>query len=107
MKKSDKFAVIKINNAQFKVEEGSVVETNRLAGNEGDKMDITEVLLLSDSGKVSVGTPYVEKATVKAEIVEHIRGEKIRMMTYKAKARSRRRVGHRQELTKVKITKIS
>ncbi|KXK26434.1 MAG: 50S ribosomal protein L21 [candidate division WS6 bacterium OLB20] len=107
MKTADKFAVVKFNNAQYKVSEGSVIEVNRISGEPGDKLEMNDVLLTADGESVAVGTPTVAKAKVTGEIVEHFRGEKISMMTYKAKARSRRRAGHRQELTKIKITKIS
>jgi len=105
--KSDKFAVVKFNNAQYKVSEGSIIEVNRIKGEPGDKLEMKDVLLTADGESVKVGTPTVDKAKVSAEIVEHKRGEKLSMMTYKAKARTRRRTGHRQELTALKITKIS
>lgn len=102
-----KFAVIKIRNEQYLVEEGKTYEINRYEGKPGDKILIDGVLLSVDGDKVLIGTPVLDKASVDAEVVEHTRGEKVVKMTYKAKARQRKKVGHRQDLTVIKVNKIS
>jgi len=102
----DKFAIVKINNAQYKVTEGMELDIQKIAGEKGDKLTFDEVLLISNKGETKVGTPTVEKSVIKAELVTQKLGPKISMLTYKAKARSRRRIGHRQPLTTIKITSI-
>lgn len=103
----EKFAVIKVNNSQYKVSEGDIIEVDKQVGNAGDKLTIKEVLLVTEKDKVVVGTPNVKDSNVSIEIIEHFKGEKVDSMTFKAKARTRRRFGSRKELTKLKILKIN
>src|SRR6185369_17432423 len=102
-----KFAVIKFRNEQYLVEEGKTYEINRYEANPGDKLTIEEVLLKVDGDKIEIGQPTVAGSKVDAEIVEDTRGDKVIKMTYKAKSRQRKKVGHRQDLTVIKINKIS
>jgi large subunit ribosomal protein L21 len=102
-----KFAVVKIRNEQFLVEEGKNIEINHYEGNPGDKVSFGEILLKVDGDKVEIGQPTIAKASVDAEIVEHKKGEKVIKMTYKAKSRERKKVGHRTDLTVIKVNKIS
>lgn len=102
-----KFAVVKLNNAQFKVSEGDVIEVDRLKGEAGTKVEFDAVLLLADGDKVEIGKPALDKIKVSGEITEQTKGEKVQSATYKAKARTRRKVGSRPMLTKIKITKIA
>lgn len=104
--KKDKFAVIKLGGKQYLVGEGDTIEVNKLNEEPGKSFSIEEVILCSDNGKVEVGNPTV-KAKVEAKVVEHMRGEKVVKKTYKHKSRYRKTVGHRQELSKVEILKIS
>ncbi len=100
-----KFAVIKTGGKQYRVSEGDVIAIEKLNGVAGDKVSFEEVLLVSDK-EVKLGQPLVEKAVVEAVIVDQTKGEKINGFKYKAKARYRRRWGHRQKLTEVEIKKI-
>ena len=102
------YAIIRIAGKQYKVQPDSTLTVNKLAGNAGDKIDIGEVLALGGGDGAPVfGTPTVAKATVAATIVEHVKGPKIDGFTYKPKKNIRRRYGHRQDLTKIKIGAIS
>jgi large subunit ribosomal protein L21 len=103
----EKFAVIKVNNSQYKVSEGDVIEVDKLLGKAGDKLKFNEVLLLVEKEKIIVGKPIIKDSVVDVEIVEQFKGEKVESLTYKAKARTRRRFGSRKELTKLKILKIN
>jgi large subunit ribosomal protein L21 len=103
----EKFAVIKVNNSQYKVSEGDIIEVDKQVGNPGDKLKVEEVLLVAEKDNVVVGTPNVKDSNVSVEIVEHFKGEKVDSMTFKAKTRTRRRFGSRKELTKLKILKIN
>jgi len=102
----EKFAVIKINNEQFLVEEG---ETYSIKGSEykkGEKVEIKEVLLTYDGKDVKVGQPVIEGATVTLEAVANKKGKKVDILKYKAKARYRRAYGSREILTNLKVIKI-
>ena len=101
------YAVIEICGRQYKVEKGDVVFFEKLDVEEGKKVTFDKVMLLADSGKVNVGTPYVSGATVEGKVVGNGRGKKIRVFKYKAKANERKTIGHRQDYTKVEITSIS
>lgn len=100
------FAIIKLSGAQELVKKGDEIVVNRLQGNVRDKLTFEEVLLTSKKGKIDVGTPTVKGAKVQATIVEHLKGQKVRKKIFKAKARYRRHVGHRQAQTKLLITNI-
>ena len=106
-KKSEKFAVIAISGVQLKVFEGVEYEVNKLEGKKGDKLEIKEVLLISDGKDTKVGTPYIDGATVKLEITSQKKGKKIEGFTYKAKSRQRRRYGYRPSITRVLVKSIS
>ncbi len=105
-KTSAKFAVIAISGVQLKVSEGMEYEVNRLEGNKGDKLEIKEVLLISDGKDVKLGKPYIDGASVKLEITSHKKGKKIEGFTYKAKSRQRRRYGFRPSITRVLVKSI-
>lgn len=106
-KKADKFAVIKTGGKQFVVEEGRWYEFEKLAVEEGKEVVFEEVLLISDKGATKVGTPIVTGAKVTGTVLEHFKADKVIVFKYKPKKRTRKTQGHRQQLTKVKITKIS
>jgi large subunit ribosomal protein L21 len=100
------YAIIQAGGNQVKVTTGEKVRLEKLAGEPGTEVIFPNVLLLSTGGDAKVGQPYVAGASVKAEIVEHGRGKKISVVKYKPKVRYKKRVGHRQNFTKVKIKKI-
>lgn len=102
------FAVIKTGGKQYKVKEGQILKIEKIAGKVGDKIGFDKVLLVADEdGKeVKVGNPTVSGAKVAAEILEQGRAKKVMVIKYKPKTRYRRKVGHRQMYTKVKIVSI-
>jgi len=102
-----KYAVIKSGSQQFKVTEGYVLDVQKLEGKPKTKLTFNEVLLIVDGDKVSLGQPLVAGAKVTAEIVEQFKDKKIRVAKFKAKSRYRRIQGHRQQMTKIKINKIT
>ena len=99
------YAIIETGGKQEKVAVGDVLNVELLA----NKKDVTfsKVLLLCDGEKIEVGKPYVKGAKVSAEILEQIRAPKVIAFTYRRRKSSRRIHGHRQSLTKIKITEIS
>ncbi len=104
--KKEKFAVIKLGGTQLKVVEGKEYEVNKLDGRKGDKIEISEVLLLADGDDVKIGTPYVEGSKVTLEITSQKKDKKVDVFKYKAKSRYRKSSGHRGLITKVLVKKI-
>lgn len=100
------FAIIRIGSGQFQVREGDSIDVPRLEGDEGSSMTITDVLLLNDGKKTTVGKPLVEGASVKATIAKQYKGKKIEVRRFKSKVRERRHIGFRPYLTKLTIDKI-
>jgi len=101
-----KYAVIVSGGKQYRVSEGETVTVEKLEGKEGDKVVFEEVLLVVDGEKRWLGQPKVEGAKVSGVIKRQFKGEKIRILKFRAKSRYRRRKGHRQLLTEVEIKKI-
>lgn len=101
-----KYAVVKIGGNQHKIFEGEILVVDKLEGKKGQKLTLNEVLLLVDDNKIKIGQPLVKNAKAEAEIVDQIKGEKIRVATFKAKARYRKVKGFRSLLTRVKILSI-
>ncbi|MFH0890786.1 MAG: 50S ribosomal protein L21 [Candidatus Liptonbacteria bacterium] len=98
-----KFAVIETGGKQYKVSSGDKLKVEKLAGEAGASLIFDRVLLKVDGDKVEVGTPYVKEAEVPAIVVRQMRDEKKIIFKYHSKTRYRRKKGHRQELTEVKI----
>jgi large subunit ribosomal protein L21 len=96
-------AVIASGGKQYLVEKDQTLELELLG--DAKKIDF-EVLLLIDGDKIQVGTPHVAGIKVHADIVEEVKGEKIKILKFKAKKRVKRLTGHRQHYSQVKITKI-
>jgi len=101
------YAVIETGGKQYRVEQGTVLDIERLETEAGDTVDFDRVLAVSDGSELSVGTPVLEGAKVTAQVVENLRGEKITVFKKKRRKGYRKKIGHRQELTKVKIEAIT
>jgi len=102
----DDFVIVKIGKSQELVTKGQEISVHTIKGDPKEKVTFDQVLLTYKKGKAEIGTPTVKGAVVEAEIIEQTKGPKVRKQTYKAKARQRRHVGHRQPLTRLKIVKI-
>lgn len=100
------FAVIKTGGKQYIIRKGDVITVEKLV-HESDKITFDQVLLIADEKKALIGQPYIKGATVEATVVEEGKGEKKLVFRYKAKTRQKKKKGHRQPFTKVKITSIS
>ncbi len=101
------FAVIKTGGKQYKVAKDSRIKVEKIEGALGSKIELNQVLLLGESSKASfVGTPTVKGAKVTAEIVDHFRDDKIIVFKKKRRQNYRRKNGHRQDLTELKIINI-
>jgi large subunit ribosomal protein L21 len=97
------YAIVKTGGKQYRVEEGQTLVVERLPGDAGASLDLEPVLFRADD--VLFGQD-LGKVTVSAEVVEHLRGPKLRVNKFKPKRGYRRRAGHRQELTRIRVTKI-
>ena len=101
------YAVIKSGGKQHRVTAGEQLKLEKLAGEVGEEISFADVLMVSNDGAIQVGTPNVAGATVTGKIVEHGRGKKLNIFTYKRRKNVRRRMGHRQHYTLVEITNIA
>jgi len=101
------YAIVDIAGKQVKVEEKSYIYSNRLEGKEGSKVEFDHVLLVDNKGKIDVGTPSVKGAKVSGKIVEHLKDDKVIVFKKKRRKGYQKKNGHRQELTKVLIEKIT
>ncbi|MBN2809340.1 MAG: 50S ribosomal protein L21 [Deltaproteobacteria bacterium] len=101
------YAVLRTGGKQYRVASGEVIDVERIVGEAGDVVDFAEVLSLVDGEEVKIGTPLLEGVTVKGEILAQKRGEKILVFRSKRRKGYRKRQGHRQELTQLRITEIS
>lgn len=100
------YAVIKTGGKQYKVYEGETIEVDRLSLDKDGPVSFSQVLLWVNDGQVLIGAPVIPDIKVTGKILDHIKGEKIRVSKFKAKARYRRVMGFRPFLTRVQITKI-
>jgi len=100
------YAIIETGSKQYRVAAGDTVEIERVATEKGQTCTFDHVLLVSDGSSVKVGAPHVAQATVLADVVDHIRGEKKVAFKMKRRKGYHRKVGHRQELTVVRIREI-
>ena len=99
------FAVVQTGGKQYKVSENDVISVEKLENAIGDKINL-DVLLVSDNGTVVAGNPIVAGAVCEAEVVAHGKGDKIVVFKYKPKKNERKKQGHRQPFTQLKILSI-
>lgn len=100
------YAIIRTGGKQYRVAPGEVVRIERLAGEVGAPIEFTEVLLTGGDGAVRIGTPLVEGVKVSGQIVGQDRDRKVRIFKKKRRKNYRRRRGHRQSITSVRVTAI-
>ena len=101
------FAVVQVGNSQFKVSEGDVIKANRLDFDKGQSIVLDKVLLYSDGKNVKLGRPYLKDVEIQAQVVNQMRAPKVIAFKYRKRKDSARTHGHRQDLTTLKIAKIS
>jgi large subunit ribosomal protein L21 len=100
------FAVIKTGGKQYVVKEGDVLHVEKLGVEAGHRILLDQVLLIEDGGITLIGTPLLEKAVVRAEVIRNLKGEKVLVFKKKRRKQFRRTRGHRQPLTEMRIEKI-
>jgi len=100
------YAIIETGGKQYRVQEGDVVTIEKLDVEAGQKVEFDKVLVLAEEGDLKVGAPYVEGAVVSGEVVENGKGKKVIIFKYKSKKDYRKKQGHRQPYTMVKIESL-
>jgi large subunit ribosomal protein L21 len=105
-KKAMKYAVIRTGGKQYRVSEGDIVKVEKLAGEVGERVTLSDVLFIGDNGEVKIGAPLVSSARVTGEIVNQAKAKKVRVFKKKRRKSYSRQKGHRQHQTTLKITGI-
>lgn len=100
------YAIVEISGRQFWIEKGKYYDFNRIPTELGKEISLNRVLLLNDGGDVRIGKPYLEDVQIKGKILEHLRGKKTIVYKMRPKKKTRRKQGHRQEITRVLIEDI-
>ncbi|MCK4934891.1 MAG: 50S ribosomal protein L21 [Simkaniaceae bacterium] len=100
------YAIIKTGGKQYRVEKGDVIQVELLLGVEKGPVDFDNVLFLNDGKAVKIGMPNLENCTVKGELLAEVKGPKVIAYKYKRRKSYRRKVGHRQKYSQVKILDI-
>ena len=101
------YAVVETGGKQYRVQEGDIITVEKLDLSPGDKVKLDKVLFLSDGETVEVGKPYLDDVNVEASVVENGKGKKVIIFKYKSKKNYRKKQGHRQPYTKLKVESIS
>ena len=100
------YAIVDSGGKQYKVQEGEILRVEKLTGEVGDSVSFDRILMFSDGENVNVGTPLLEDVAVTGHIVEQGKAKKIIVFKYKRRKRYRRKRGHRQQFTAVKVDSI-
>ena len=101
------YAVLKTGGKQYKVQKDSKLLVEKIEGNVGDEVLLNEVLMIGDGEKTNFGSPKIEDAAVLAEVIKQTRGPKITIIYKRRRKNSRRKQGHKQDLTLLKVTDIA
>jgi len=100
------YAVIETGGKQYKVTKNDVILIDTIGAKEGGETKISKVLLLHDGNTIHVGNPHVKGAHVVCEVLDHVRGDKVVAFKYRKRKSSKKKIGHRQELLRLKVKEI-
>ena len=106
-KSNELYAIAETSGQQFWFEENKYYDIDRLNAKEKDKITLEKVLLLKDKDTINIGKPYVKDAKIELEVISHRRDKKILVYKMRPKKKTRRKMGHRQELTRVMVKSIT
>ena len=101
------YAIAETSGQQFWFEENKYYDIDRLNAQEKDKITLDKILLIKKDDSISIGTPYIKNAKIELEVISHKRDKKIIVYKIRPKKKTRRKMGHRQELTRVMVKSIS
>jgi len=102
-----KYAIVEISGRQFWIETGKYYDLNRIPTELGKEITLNRVVLANDNGELLIGKPYLDSVKVKGKILEHLRGRKTIVYKMRPKKKTRKKQGHRQDLTRVLIEEIN
>ena len=102
-----KYAIVEISGKQFWVETGKFYDFNKIPTELGKEIILNRVLLFNNEGNLFIGQPYLENVKIQGKILQHLRGKKTIIYKRRSKKKTRRKQGHRQELTRVLIEDIN
>ena len=102
-----KYAIVEISGRQFWIETGKYYDLNRIPTELGKEITLNRVLLANDNGELLIGKPYLDSVKITGKILEHLRGKKTIVYKMRPKKKTRKKQGHRQELTRVLIENIT
>lgn len=102
-----KYAIVEISGSQFWIEVGKYYDFNRIPIELGKEIILNRVLLFNNDGKLFIGQPYLERIKIKGKILNHLRGEKTLIYKMQSKKKTRKKQGHRQEMTRILIEDIN
>ncbi len=101
------YALVEIRGKQYKAEEGRTLRVDKIEKDAGEKVEFDSVLMTGGDDSVKIGTPFIKGAKVEATVEEHGRGDKVTVYKYKRRNGYRRKAGHRQDFSLIKVTGIS
>jgi len=101
------YAVVKTGGKQYKVAEGQYLKVEKLEGNEGDTIELDQVLMIADGDKLKIGSPMLDGGKVTATIKSHGRHKKVEIMKFRRRKHHQKRTGHRQYYTEIEVTAIN
>ena len=107
LKNNELYAIAETSGQQFWFEVNRYYDIDRLNAKEKDKITLEKVLLLKDKNSITIGKPYIKDAKIELEVISHKRDKKILVYKMRPKKKTRRKMGHRQELTRVMVKSIS
>ena len=100
------YAIIKTGGKQYRVEQGDIIEVEKLPGAPGDTINIEEVLLVADGADVKAGRPYIASSKVICEVISHRKDKKVVAFKFRRRKNSKSKKGHRQLLTRLKVKEV-
>ena len=100
------YAMFQVSGFQFRAEEGATIRIPLQKADIGEKLTLEQVMLVKNNDDALIGTPFVDGAKVEAEVVGQTKGDKVKIYKYKRRTKYRRRQGHRQDYTDIKVNKI-
>lgn len=101
------YAIISSGNKQYRVSEGDIIDVDLMSLEKNQSVKFDKVLLVNKQGGIQVGNPHVTKAVVQGEVLGHLRAPKVIAYKYKKRKNYRRKIGHRQNYTRIKVTEIT
>ena len=101
------YAVVKTGGKQYRVTQGEYLKVEKLEGNEGDTIELDQVLMIADGDNLKIGAPLLDGGKVTATLKSHGRGKKVEIMKFRRRKHHQKRTGHRQSYTEIEITGIN